>query len=163
MDFTQNINQQLTFILQITLAIIMGGLIGLNRQKEDKPAGMRTFILVCMGTTLLTIISKNHQLYVDFTQYTQIVPIQLASYAILGIGFIGGGVIYHKEDKIEGITTAASLWLVAAIGIAIGFEFYILAIYTTLAEFFIVSMLWRFYATFLHQQKKRVTSSKKVK
>ena len=161
MDFTFDLNQQLTFILQLTLAIIFGGLIGLNRQMEDKPAGMRTFILVCMGTTLLSIISKYHYLYINLNPNTEIVPIQLASYAIAGIGFLGGGIIYHKKDNVEGITTAASLWVVAAVGIAIGFGFYWLALYTTLAEFVIVSMLWRFYAAVLHQQKKELAAKKK--
>lgn len=139
-----SLNEQITYILQITLAIFLGGMVGYNRQREDKPAGMRTFILVCMGTTLLTIISKNYHHYIEISERTTLEPITLAAYSIMGIGFLGGGVIFHKKDKVEGITTAASLWLVAAIGVAIGFGFYFLASFVTLAEFIIIGIVWRY-------------------
>ncbi len=138
------LNDQIIYIAQITLAAILGGFVGYNRQKEDKPAGMRTFILVAVGSTLLTIISKDYYKYIEITNFTSHIPMQLAAYSILGIGFLGGGVISHRQDKIEGITTAASLWVVAAMGIAIGFGFYLLACYVTFLEFIIIGFLWRY-------------------
>ncbi|MEI6222873.1 MAG: MgtC/SapB family protein [bacterium] len=131
------------FILQIALAALAGGFVGYNRQREDKPAGMRTFMLVCMGSTLLTIVSVNYHLFIDNPVGAAIVPMQLASYAMLSIGFLGGGIISEKGGNVKGVTTAASVWVVAAIGVTIGFHMYILAGFVTLFEFIVVGIFWR--------------------
>lgn len=109
--------QQLTYIGQILLAIILGSGLGLQRERWGKWAGPRTYALVCAGSTLFTILSYNF-----FTNNSTV-----ASAVISGIGFLGAGTILHKEDRVEGLTTAAGLWMVAAIGMAIGVQEYLLA------------------------------------
>lgn len=109
--------QQLTFIGQILLAIILGGGLGLQRERWGKWAGPRTYALVCSGSTLFTILSYNF-----FSNNSTV-----ASAVISGIGFLGAGTILHKEDRVEGLTTAAGLWMSAAIGMAVGVQEYLLA------------------------------------
>lgn len=104
--------QYLFFLLQILLSIILGGLIGWQREHIGKSAGMRTHALVAIGATLFTILS--------ISAFAPSDPGRVAAQIITGIGFLGAGAILHRRDKIEGLTTAAGLWVVAAIGMAIG-------------------------------------------
>jgi putative Mg2+ transporter-C (MgtC) family protein len=110
-------------ILKLVLAVILGGLIGWEREKCHKPAGLRTHMLVCIGAALLTIVSVGY-----FTEdYARVV-----SGIITGIGFIGAGTIIAQGTKgIHGLTTAASLWAVAAIGICVGIGWYGLGVIAT--------------------------------
>ncbi len=109
-------------VIRLILAVVLGGLIGWEREKWHKPAGLRTHMLVCIGAALLTIISVGY-----FREdYARIV-----SGVITGIGFIGAGTIIAQGKKgIHGLTTAASLWAVAAIGICVGIGWYGLAVIT---------------------------------
>lgn len=109
--------QQLTYIGQILLSIILGSALGLQRERWGKWAGPRTYALVCAGSALFTILSYNF-----FTNNSTV-----ASAVISGIGFLGAGTILHKEDRVEGLTTAAGLWMVSAIGMTIGVKEYLLA------------------------------------
>ncbi|MBI5221504.1 MAG: MgtC/SapB family protein [Candidatus Magasanikbacteria bacterium] len=109
--------QQLTFIGQVFLSIVLGGMLGLQRERWGKWAGPRTYALVCAGAALFTILSRNF-----FTNNSTV-----ASAVISGIGFLGAGTILHKEDRVEGLTTAAGLWMVSAIGMTVGVEEYLLA------------------------------------
>ncbi|MBO3769284.1 MAG: MgtC/SapB family protein, partial [Candidatus Brockarchaeota archaeon] len=104
-------------IFSLVLAIVFGAIVGLEREKAHKPAGLRTHMLVCLGSCLFTIISEKFS--VD--------PARIAAGIVTGIGFIGAGAIIAEQDKIVGITTAASLWATAAIGLTIGVGDYLLA------------------------------------
>lgn len=110
-------SQQLIFTGQVLLAILLGSMLGLQRERWGKWAGPRTYALVCAGSTLFTILSLNF-----FTNNSTV-----ASAVISGIGFLGAGTILHKENRVEGLTTAAGLWMVSAIGMAVGVGEYLLA------------------------------------
>jgi putative Mg2+ transporter-C (MgtC) family protein len=88
------------------LAVLLGGVIGIEREITHKPAGLRTHMLVCLGSCLFTIISV-HEFNVD--------PAKLAAGIVTGIGFIGAGAIIAERERVVGITTAASLWVTAAL------------------------------------------------
>ena len=118
-------------ILKLVLAVVLGGLIGWERERSHKPAGLRTHMLVCVGSTLITLISVGY-----FAEdYARII-----SGIVTGIGFIGAGTIIAQGTKgIHGLTTAASLWAVAAIGISVGIGWYVLSI---VAAVLIISILF---------------------
>lgn len=116
-------------VLGLVLAIVFGAIVGFEREVAHKPAGLRTHMLVCFGSCLFTTVS------LDFS----IDPARIASGIVTGIGFIGAGAIIAERDKVVGITTAASLWVTAAIGLTIGVGNYILAAIATLLVFLILS------------------------
>lgn len=102
-------------ILRITLAFFLGGIIGIDREYMNKAAGLRTLILISVGSCLYTIFS------IVITERT---PDRIASNIVTGIGFIGAGVIFREENRVKGLTTAASIWVTAAIGMGIGGGYY---------------------------------------
>jgi putative Mg2+ transporter-C (MgtC) family protein len=104
---------------QVTFAFIIGAVIGIEREFRSKPAGFRTMILICVGSCLYTIISKD----IRFGASDRI-----ASNIVTGIGFIGAGVIFKEGITVNGLTTAALIWITAALGMAIGYHNYPLAI-----------------------------------
>lgn len=106
---------------KILLAIILGSILGWQRERWGKSAGPRTYALVCSGATLFTILS--------ITAFAGNMA-HVAAAIVSGIGFLGAGTIIHKEDRVEGLTTAAGLWVVAAIGMAIGTNNYLIGIVT---------------------------------
>jgi putative Mg2+ transporter-C (MgtC) family protein len=106
---------------KIIVATICGAIIGYDRERRNKVAGIRTNVLICSGSALLTLISIilcNPTLLNDPT--IKVDPTRIISTIITGIGFLGGGVIYRSDDKITGVTTAAFIWLASAIGILCG-------------------------------------------
>jgi len=116
---------ELEMVLRLLLATILGAAIGYQREKAGKPAGLRTIILVCTGAALFTIAS----IY-GFSASAE--PSRVASGIVVGIGFLGAGAILRKgEGTIEGLTTAATIWTVAAIGLAAGTGLYIISAVTT--------------------------------
>jgi len=116
--------EYLYFAGQILLAIFLGGFLGGQREKIGKSAGPRTYGLVSAGTALFTLLSLSAFGLGD--------PARVAAQVITGIGFIGAGVILHKHGGVvEGVTTAAGLWAVAAVGMAVGAGWYIQAIIVT--------------------------------
>ena len=127
-------------IVRIFLAMMLGGLIGMEREKSRRPAGFRTHILVCVGACMTALIG----LYVwnimgDITD-----PMRISAQVISGIGFLGVGTILVKEnDHITGLTTAAGLWTTAAIGIACGYGFYIAAFVGTLVVAITAAILFK--------------------
>ncbi|PKM86844.1 MAG: methyltransferase [Firmicutes bacterium HGW-Firmicutes-12] len=125
---------QLFMGLRVLLAAILGGLIGLERESLNKAAGFRTHTLVCLGSCLIMITS----IEMNATYGTGADPARLAAQVVSGIGFLGAGTILHSGFGIKGLTTAASLWVVAAIGLAIGAGQYITAIFTTVIVFIIL-------------------------
>ena len=105
-------------MIKLVLAVILGGIIGIERERNHKPAGIRTHMLVAMGSCLFTIAS------ISFGDD----PSKIAAGIVTGIGFIGAGtIIAEKGDKIVGITTAASLWTTASIGLLVALDEYLLA------------------------------------
>ena len=126
--------------LQLFIAAVLGGLLGLERALAGKTAGMRTFALVSMGSALFIIISE-----IIGSKYLGIAafdPIRVASQIIVGIGFLGAGLIIFKESKISGLTTAAGLWVSAGIGTAVGYKLYSIALFVTILTLFIFTILW---------------------
>ena len=118
-------------IMRLSLSFLVGGLIGLERQMHRRPAGLRTHILVCIGSCLIMLTS----LYV-FDIYNAVAnldPSRIASGVITGIGFLGAGAIIREREKedVKGLTTAASLWVVAGLGLAIGCGLYSASLFTT--------------------------------
>jgi putative Mg2+ transporter-C (MgtC) family protein len=112
--------------LKLILAAILGGIIGIERQIRDKPAGLRTNILICVGSTLFMSIS---------TKVAQLLggdPTRIAAQIISGIGFLGAGAVLHSHGFVLGLTTAATIWVVAGVGMALGSGMYLVAIFTTL-------------------------------
>lgn len=108
-------------VLKIVLAIIMGGIIGAEREFRNKAAGFRTILLICVGATLFTIISPR------LAEGRDADATRIAAQIVSGIGFLGAGVIITTEGRVKGLTTAAVIWLAAAIGMSIGTELYALA------------------------------------
>ena len=103
---------------RLLLASLLGGVVGWQRESADKPAGFRTHIIVCLGASLFTLISA-----VGFFG-TGADPARVASNIVVGIGFLGAGTIWRAGGSVQGLTTAASLWTVAAIGTAAGLGYY---------------------------------------
>jgi putative Mg2+ transporter-C (MgtC) family protein len=115
---------RLSVLAQLALAVLLGGAIGFEREYKGKPAGLRTNILICMGATLFTLIS--HRLAPPGGDAGRV-----AAQIVSGIGFLGAGTILHARGTIVGLTSAATIWLVAAVGMAIGAHSYIEALGAT--------------------------------
>jgi putative Mg2+ transporter-C (MgtC) family protein len=118
-------------LLRLTIAAILGGAIGLERELRERQAGLRTHLVVCVGSALFTLVSAYG--FEDFFQATgtRIDPTRIAAQIVSGIGFLGAGAIIRQGLSVRGLTTAATLWLVAAIGMAAGAGFYDAAGITT--------------------------------
>lgn len=130
--------ETLTMIYKITLAAVLGMVIGAERESRDKPAGLRTHALVGMGSAIFTVLS-----FVNFFEGMgySFDPSRIAAQVVVGIGFLGGGIIFLRGGEAQGITTAAGIWITAAIGMAVGFGLYSVAIYSALLS---VAILWAF-------------------
>jgi len=116
-------------IIRLALSLLLSGLIGLERQIHRRTAGLRTHMLVSLGSCLIMLTS----LYV-FDIYKDVVPLdpaRIAAGVITGIGFLGAGAIIRDRESVKGLTTAASLWVVAGIGLAVGCGFWKAGVFTT--------------------------------
>ena len=143
----------LELIFQIALSAIIGLALGVEREYAGKPAGMRTYSLVAMGATIFTIISKFGFSDVAGTDFD---PSRVAAQIVTGIGFLGAGVIIFRGVKVEGLTTAAGLWVAAAIGMAIGAAMYEVAIVSAIIAFVVIVFLRRFNVeVWLHEKIKK--------
>ncbi len=138
-------------IIKLSVALILGVIIGVERVWAKKTAGMRTFALVSMGSALFIIISQTIANY--YSSFGSVDPLRIASQIITGIGFIGTGVIFSRDTIQTGITTATSLWVSAGIGMAVGFGLFKLAIIATILTLFIFIALW-FVETAIKKSKK---------
>ncbi|MFA5090425.1 MAG: MgtC/SapB family protein [Candidatus Omnitrophota bacterium] len=120
----------LQVISRLLLSVLLGGVIGLERQIQQRTAGLRTHILVSLGSCLIMLTS----IYVFDIYKTQVPldPGRIAAGVITGIGFLGAGAIMRETNEIKGLTTAASLWVVAGMGLAVGCGFYIAAIFAAI-------------------------------
>lgn len=119
-------------IIKILVASFVGGMIGYERKKSGKPAGIATHMVVCLGATLLTLIQKEIDIttlelakqYPHVIQTLKVDTARIPAQIVSGIGFLGGGVILHSKNTVSGITTAATIWITGCLGIGIGFGFY---------------------------------------
>jgi putative Mg2+ transporter-C (MgtC) family protein len=132
-------------LIKVLAAIICGGIIGYERERKGKPAGLRTNILICLGATMYMIISE----YIAIKHVTQFSdPGRVAAQVVVGIGFIGAGTIIQARGTVAGLTTAATIWVVAAIGLVIGAGFPIMALIFTLIVLLMLAPI-RFIGKFL--------------
>ncbi|GAB2670919.1 MgtC/SapB family protein [Paenibacillus thermoaerophilus] len=140
--------------IRLVVAIALGGLVGWEREHNNHAAGFRTHILVCLGSTLIMLLSIYG--FSDFVNEpsVQTDPARLAANVITGIGFLGAGTILYNGMSITGLTTAASLWVVAAIGLAVGAGFYYPAAVTTVS---VLVCLW-----FLNKVEHRWMKAKRI-
>ena len=127
----------LAIVLRIVLAVLCGGAIGLERGLKNRPAGMRTYMLVCVGSCLIML--TNQYIY-QVTQTGD--PMRLGAQVVSGIGFLGAGtIVVTRHNQIKGLTTAAGLWSAAGVGLALGVGFYEAALIAGLAIFVVLTLL----------------------
>ncbi len=143
----------ITMFGQLLLAATLGAAIGIEREIANKSAGLRTHALVALGSALFTIISQSVSgPYID--------PTRIAAQIVTGIGFLCAGLIVFDKSKVKGLTTAAGVWTAAAIGMAVGFHLYSVAIFATLLTILVFVVLWpieqRFVKRFaIHEDEER--------
>lgn len=152
-NFYQTItNNEITIssaVFKLILSLIAGGLVGLNREQHKQPAGFRTHILICVGATLLMMLSIYiPQVYFDFKNGD---PSRIAAQVVSGIGFLGAGAIIRMGSNVRGLTTAASIWLMSAIGLAIGAGLYVIAFVTVIIALFTLILLERWEKRYFPQ------------
>jgi len=124
--------------------------LGIERVLAHKTAGMRTYALVSLGAALFVVMSVS--VVKDFSGISNYDPLRVASQIVVGLGFLGAGVIIFRGERLSGLTTAAGLWVSGAIGAAAGFGLYAIAGFTTLLVLFIFSALW-----FLEKEIKKIS------
>jgi len=134
---------RLQLMLQIGLAVLLGGAIGLERELGGKPAGLRTNILICVGSVLYTHLSIAMLSAIGGGGGTGTDPTRVAGQIVTGVGFIGAGTILHARGAVVGLTSAATIWVVAAIGVALGSGYYLEGVGTTLAVIAVLAGLGR--------------------
>jgi len=131
--------EDISCILRLLIAFILGGVIGLEREKKGGHAGLRTHILVCVGSTLIMLVSL--YIYDIYQGKVPVDPARIAAGVVTGIGFLGAGTIIRSPEGIRGLTTAASIWVSSAIGLAVGCGYIIPAVTTTAIAFLTLSTL----------------------
>src|ERR1700684_1381238 len=138
--FGEPIGQTWLQLAELGLAFILSALIGLERELRQKSAGLRTYTLVGFSSALIILVSKYG--FTDVIQPDRIVldPSRIAAQVVSGIGFIGGGVIFVRKDLVRGLTTAATVWLTATVGMACGAGLPILAIAVTFGHFIVIAV-----------------------
>jgi len=128
--------------IRLLMSCILGGLIGYEREAHRKTAGLRTHILVSIGSCLIMILSI--KIYESVQGFTNADPTRLAAQVVSGIGFLGAGSIIKDGPSVKGLTTAASLWVVSGVGLAVGSGYYMGALMTTGLVFLTLTILSRF-------------------
>lgn len=121
--------------VQLAYAALLGLVIGFEREHHRKAAGMRTYALVSFGAALFTVVSAYG---FSNTGYVNTDPSRIASQVVVGIGFLGGGLIFLQGDRVLGLTTAAALWVAAAIGVTVGAGMYTIATFSTILTLVLV-------------------------
>lgn len=118
-------------LLRLVVAVVLGALVGYERERKGKPAGVRTHGMVCLGAALFTVVS----IY-GFSPSGD--PTRVAAMIVSGIGFLGAGAVLHQRESVHGLTTAASLWVTAAIGLAVGVGMIGMSFMTTILVFLLL-------------------------
>ena len=125
-------------IIRLVLALVLGALLGIERLHAGKIAGLRTFALISLGSAFFILISEQ-----IIARYTfDIDPLRVAASLVSGIGFLGAGMIIFQKDHISNLTTAAGVWVSAAIGMAVGFGLYLESIVVTFLVIFTFTAMW---------------------
>lgn len=140
-------------VLKLILAAICGGAIGFERENKNRNVGIRTYMTVCISTTIVMIIAQkcfNDTKSGDITR--------MAAAALQGIGFLGAGLIIQKDEKLKGITTAAILWGTAVIGLAIGYGLYFLGVVGTIFLLIIGNIMIKYKLA--HEERKFIRANK---
>ncbi len=140
-----------TIIIRIALAVLIGGLIGYEREIRNRPAGFRTHMLVCLGAAVVTmvqvkLVASSVEFLLQNPKLTESIKVdsgRIVAQIVSGIGFLGAGTIIVHKGTVKGLTTASTVWVVACIGIAIGYGYYVIAIIAGLATFLINILLLR--------------------
>lgn len=136
--------------LRLGLAVLFGGLVGFEREFHNRPAGFRTHILVCVGSALIMMVSAY-----GFAEGAGADPSRIAAQVVTGIGFLGAGTILQQRGSIRGLTTAASIWVVSGIGLAVGVGFYLGAATATFVVLISLLFLGRIDRAILSQRRVR--------
>lgn len=152
-------------IQRLVMALLLGSIVGLEREYTQQYAGLRTHILVCLGAAIFTIVSISDMTAgMTFTnadpdfQYRLVKdPGRIAAQVVAGIGFIGGGAVLRHGASIRGLTTAASLWMMASIGMLVGIGYYQLSIVATLFSFLVLFIIGALERTMFKKYMKRFT------
>lgn len=126
--------------IKLTAAMVLGGVLGVERTIVGKYAGLRTYSLVSMGSALFVALS-----IIVNTQYAGLNfdPTRVAAQVVTGVGFLGAGLIFFQENKLQGLTTAAGLWVAAGVGMACGFGLYLIALSASLLTLLVFQAMWR--------------------
>ena len=141
----------LAVVLRIFVAVVVGGILGLERGMKNRPAGLRTYMLVCVGACVIML--TNQYIYQVFGSGD---PVRMGAQVVSGIGFLGAGtIIVTRRNQIKGLTTAAGLWSAAGVGLALGVGFYEAAIVGTVAVFAVMTLLQRMDNR-LHRRSRRL-------
>lgn len=164
MTFLESIHSYSSIpLVQLMIALICGALVGWEREKHGKPAGIRTCALVCVGSTLFAILSNiipptsNLTGSPDFA--LRFDTGRMSAYIVQGIGFIGAGAILTYKNKVLGLTTAAIIWVVAGVGIAIAYNQLSLALTVTMLSLVILFVFGTLERKFLNRKRKKVRIS----
>ncbi len=153
-------NFYISMVLRLILACILGGIIGYEREHVHRPAGFRTHILVCVGSALVMITSEF--IYFKYSSHVNVDPARLGAQVISGIGFLGAGTIIKEGVSVKGLTTAASLWAVSCVGIAIGIGFYSGALVATAIIFLTLIVLKKTQSRIASQKNVRIYVHTKI-
>lgn len=132
-----NIRTELEFMFRIVLSFVLGAILGWERERIGRPAGLRTHMLVTAGSAAFTIVSIHG--FDDFGTVRD--PARVAAQIVTGIGFLGAGTIWRTPSTVRGLTTAANIWLAAAVGMLAGTGLYLLAVFTTVLAYFCLGFL----------------------
>lgn len=135
-------------VIRIVSAVLIGGIIGFERETHRRAAGLRTHILVCVGSALIAMTSLYIAAHYS-TNFQNCDPARVSSGIIMGIGFLGAGTIIRAKASVSGLTTAASLWAVAGAGLAVGVGFYKAAFFTAIVIFVTLVVLGKFTRKYL--------------
>jgi putative Mg2+ transporter-C (MgtC) family protein len=150
-------NGEITFsssLIRLIISFLAGALIGMNREKQNQAAGFRTHILICMGSCLIMLVS----IFIpqEFLNFKNGDPGRIAAQVITGIGFLGAGAIIRMGDHVKGLTTAASIWISAAIGLAFGAGMIWVALVTLILVLFTLGLLDRLEKIFFKKKVAKV-------
>lgn len=146
-------------VIRLFLAVLIGGAIGYEREFKNRPAGFRTHILVCVGATVVSLIQShmaetamnNIILHPELSNVIKVDYARLGAQVITGVGFLGAGTILHDKGSIKGLTTAASIWVVACVGLAIGMGYYSIGILSGICIVLVLGVLKKFQNKFITQ------------
>lgn len=148
-----DLQTELTLLPRLLLAVLLGILIGLDRELHGREAGIRTYASVCLGAALITVINA----HVEVADQTRIV-----ANIVSGVGFLGAGIIFRDNSNsfVSGLTTAATIWATAGVGIAVGYGMYLISITTSV---FLILLLISHHLPFLKRMKEKQRSVNKSK